>query len=85
MTDGRIGNLGNQDWERPPPQEDIGLCDSLDYSLYTLSNIHHAPGILSDHLAWMEMIDAATVVEDDQLRDVAEDQEPPAVDRVKSE
>ena len=53
--------------------------------LFSLSNIHHAPGILADQLVRRVMLDAATVVDDDHLRDEAAYQEYLAVDHIKSE
>ena len=58
---------------------------SFSFTLATDSN-HHALCILSDQLVREGLLlDAATAVEDNRLRDEAADPEHPAVDHVKLE
>ena len=81
-------DLGEELWALTPPWEALGLSDSLGDFFSTLSNYstHHALGTLADQLVQEGMLlDAATAVEDDRLRDEAADQEHQAVDHVKLE
>ena len=81
-------DLGEELWALTPPCEALGLCDSLGDFFFTLSNYstHHALGTLADQLVQEGMLlDAATAVEDDRLRDEAADQKHPAMDHVKLE
>ena len=55
------------------------------YLFLFLININHTPGILADQLVRWVMLDAATVVELDHLRDAAADQEHTAMHNIKSE
>ena len=81
-------DLGEELWALTPPWEALGLSDSLGDFIFTLSNYstHHALGTLADQLVQQGMLlDAATAVEDDSLRDGAADQKHPAVDHVMLE
>jgi hypothetical protein len=80
-------DLGEELFALTPPWEALGLSDSLGEFFFTLSNYstHHALGTLADQLFREGMLDAATAVEDDRLRDEAADQKHPAVDHVKLE
>ena len=80
--------LGEELWALTPPWEALGLSDSLGDFFFTLSNYstHHALGTLADQLVQEGMLlDTATAVEDDSLRDGVADQKHPAVDHVKLE
>ena len=80
-------DLGEELFALTPPCEALGLSDSLGEFFFTLSNYstHHALGTLADQLFREGMLDAATAVEDDRLRDEAADQKHPAMDHVKLE
>ena len=81
-------DLGEDFWALTPPWEALGLSDSLGDFYFTCSNYstHHALGTLADQLVKEGMLlDAATAIEDDCLRDEGADQEHQAVDHVKLE
>jgi hypothetical protein len=70
------------------PDTSLGLSDSLGDISFTLSNYstHLDLGTLADQLVQEGMlVDAATAIEDDRLRDGAADQKHPAIDHVKLE
>ena len=49
---------------------------------FSFSYIHHATCILSDQLVRRVILEAATAVEDDHMRDVAADQDCSGVDYI---
>ena len=51
------------------------ISNSLDDFFFSITNIHHATGILADQLVRGVMLDAEAAVENDYMRDVAADQE----------
>jgi hypothetical protein len=79
-------DLGEELWSLTPPWEALGLSDSLGNFFFNLSNYstHHALSTLADQPVQEGMLlDAATAIEDDRLRDEAADQKHPAADHVK--
>ena len=78
-------------WTLTPPWETLVLSNSpgdivLTRSDYAVYSFRHALGTLTSHLVQERMLlDAATAVEDDRLRDEAADQEHQAVGHVKLE
>ena len=80
-------DLGEELFALTPPWEALGLSDSLGEFFFTFSNdsTHHALCTMADQLLQEWMLDAATAVEDDRLRDEAAIQKHPAMDHVKLE
>ena len=50
------------------------IVNSLDDFFFSITNIHHATGILADQLVRGVMLGAEAAVENDYMRDVAADQ-----------